>query len=209
LHLRLHNGAAVAAAARRAVAIVDALGGFPQSVHVSVNTSTGSAQITLRIPRARVTTAVTRLSALGAVTGEQLSVSDLQGGVDTIGLRIEHLERSLAAALHAPQTPQTVKLVAALTAQILGLQRTRAATLRSAADATVSVDLATPARPTPPARRHGRGPFDRLGIVFRDAGIGAVYLLALGTPLAALTVIGFLTVSRLRRRRDERLLNRS
>lgn len=209
LQLRMRDGAAVAAATRRAVAIADALGGFPQSVHVSVTAAAGSAQIALRVPRGRVTTAVARISAIGTVVGEELAVTDLQTGVDTIGLRIEHLERSLAAALRAPKTPQTTKLVAALTAQILGLQRARAATLRSAADATVSVDLATPPRPKPPARHRGRGPFDRLGVVFRDAGIGAVYLLAVGTPLAALVAAGFFAVSRLRRRRDERLLSRS
>lgn len=211
LRLRLLDGTAVAAAARRAVQIAEALGGYPQSVSVSVSAPAGSARIVLRVPRGRVETAVDRLAALGTVLGERASISDLQAGVDTTGLRIVRLERELAAAIHATPTPQSRRLIAALTTQIEGLQRARAATLAASRDATVSLALATPT-PKPPhhvVRQARRGPFHDLGVVFRRAGVVAVYILALGTPLAVLALGLWLLASRLRRRRDERLLSRN
>jgi len=211
LRLRLRDGSAVAAAAREAVRIAQSLGGYPETVKVSVGAKTGTATVVLRIPRARVGAAIDRLSALGRVVGEQASISDLQTGVDQSGRRIVRLERELAAALHAPQSVATRRLAAALAAQIEGLQRARAATLRSASDATVTMQLSTPA-PTPvhPRKRVShRGPFHELGVAFRLVGIGLVYAFALGTPLAALAFIGWLAASRLRRRRVERLLSRS
>jgi hypothetical protein len=212
LTLRLPDGAALAAASRRAVAIADALGGYPRAVEVSVAKSSGSATIVLAVPRSRVTEAISRLSALGTVVGEHVAITDLQGGVDATGLRIMQLERALDRAIHAPSSVREQRLVAALTAQIVGLQRTRAATLRSAYDATVSLHLATPAaRPLHHARRPPArpGPFHELGVAFRFAGIAAVYALALGTPLGLLVLCAWLVAVRLRRRRDERLLSRS
>jgi hypothetical protein len=213
LHLRLPDGPAVAAAARRAVQIAEALGGYPQSVEVSVGARTGSARIALRVPRSRVGAAVARLSALGSVIGEHVSITDLQAGVDTTSQRIVRLERELAATRHEePQTAATRRLIAALTAQIEGLQRARAATLRAARDATVTLDMATPAakaaHPHPHPRVH-HGPFHELGVVFRALGVGAVYALALGTPLALLAAGLWWLGGRLRRRREERLLSRS
>ncbi len=212
LRLRLANGAAVATAARRAVAITKALGGYPQTVEVTVTATKGSATLILRVPRARVSEAINELSALGAVIGEHVSIQDLQEGVDTIGIRIVRLERELAAALHAPSTLQSQKLVQALETQILGLQRSRAATLRAASDASVTLALTTPlpvrARPVHHPKPHG-GPFHALVTAFRDAGIGAVYALALGLPLVLLGTLCVFVARRLRRRRDERLLSRS
>ena len=212
LSLRLSDGSAVAAAARRAVQIAQALGGYPQSVKVSVGARSGSAKIVLRVPRNRVSEAIVRLSSLGRVVGEHVSIVDLQAGVDATGLRIVRLERELAVAIHEPQSAATQKLVAALSTQIEGLQRARAATLRSARDATVGLDLGTVAPPrhirTHPHAVH-RGPFHTLGRIFRLAGIGAVYVLAIGTPLAVLGVLLWLLASRIRRRKEERLLSRS
>jgi hypothetical protein len=211
LRLRLGDGTEVATAARRAVAIAVALGGYPQAVSISVSAPSGSATIVLRVPRARVTEAVDRLSVLGAVVGERTSISDLQAGIDTTSLRIVRLERQLAAAIHAPSTPESQRLVAALTTQIEGLQRSRAATLRAAADATVSLALATPSRRHVHLAVHpaGRGHFHELGRLFRQIGVGAVYALALGTPLVVVALILWLLATRLGRRREERLLSRS
>jgi hypothetical protein len=143
--------------------------------------------------------------------GERTSISDLQAGIDTTSLRIVRLERQLAAAIHAPSTPESQRLVAALTTQIEGLQRSRAATLRAAADATVSLALATPSRRHVHLAVHpaGRGHFHELGRLFRQIGVGAVYALALGTPLVVVALILWLLATRLGRRREERLLSRS
>jgi hypothetical protein len=211
LYLSLRDGLAVAAAARRAVEIAQALGGYVQATKVKVSAAAGSASVVLRVPHARVGQAVAELSALGRLVGEQVSIADLQAGVDTTGLRIVRLERELAAAINAPRSAASERLVAALSAQILSLQRSRVDTLRGARDATVSLHLATPVRRPVRPRSHvvHHGPFHELGVAFRTVGIGAVYVLALGTPLALLGFAAWLLGSWLRRRREEKLLSRS
>ena len=211
LSLRLPDGSAVARAARQAVQIARALGGYPQSAKVSVNARAGTASIALRVPRGRVSDAVNRLSSLGTVVGERVSITDLQGGVDATTRRIARLEGELAATLREPQTVETEKLAAALRARIDGLRGARAETLRGARDATVSLRLATAVRPSVRAHRQvGRhGPFHALGRIFRLAGIAAVYALAIGAPLAFLALLVWLLGSRIRRGKEDRLLSRS
>ncbi len=49
------------------------------------------------------------------------------------------------------------------------------------------------------------GPLHGLGVAFTWIGIGAVYALALGTPVVLLSLLGWFLVARgLRRRREER-----
>ena len=143
--------------------------------------------------------------------GEHVSITDLQGGVDATTRRIIRLKGELTTALHEPQTAATRKLAAALRTRIEGLQRARAATLRGAHDATVSLELATPSRRIVRPHRQvvRRGPFHALGRIVRLAGIGAVYVLAIGTPLALLAFLAWLLGSRIRRRKEDRLLSRS
>jgi hypothetical protein len=70
--------------------------------------------------------------------------------------------------------------------------------------------ITTPApRPAPVQRPSRPGPFHGLGVAFRDLGVGIVYLLALGLPLALLAGLAWFAAARLRRRREEALLSRS
>jgi hypothetical protein len=52
----------------------------------------------------------------------------------------------------------------------------------------------------------GEGPLHGLGVAFRWIGIGAVYALALGGPVALLLVLVWLGVRVVRRRRENALL---
>ena len=99
-----------------------------------------------------------------------------------------------------------VDRIASLTAQIGRLQRARASTVRAAHYATVDLQLTTP-QPAAPVHRKP-GPLHGLGIAFHWAWIGAVYALALGTPLAALLAAVWLLARAVRRRREDRLLAR-
>jgi hypothetical protein len=210
LRLRVATGIEVAAAARRALEIVQGLGGYPTTIEMTTKSATGTASLTLAVPRLRVGTAITRLSTLGTVVEEHVSVSDLQSGINATSRTIARLERQLTVAEHAASTAKTRALAAALTAQIERLQRERAASQRSSSDASVTVVIATVAAkraPTPHVSRSG--PFHDLGVAARDVGIGAVYALAFGVPLALLVAASWFVAARLRRRREERLLSRS
>ena len=168
---------------------------------------TGYADIVLRIPRGNVRTAISRLSELGRVTSENVSIQDLQVQVNTGATEIATLQRQLASLRAQPQTALIERQIATLIVRIESLQRNRAAAIRTAHYSTVSLQLTTP----PPAvpKKHKPGPLHGLGIAFHWVWIGAVYVLALGTPLLALLAGIWFAARTIRRRREESLLRRT
>lgn len=206
LELRLRDAAAVSEATKQAVKIAGSLNGYLTSVNVTSEGRAGYASLVLRIPVGHVRQAVSRLSALGTIVGENVSIQDLQGQVDATGRRIARLQRLVASWRALPQTADTIKHIDALTTQIERLQRGRAATVRTARLATVHLQLTTRQAPVPV--HHGRGPLHGLGVIFHWAWIGAVYALAVGTPLAVILALLWLLGRSVRRRREEQLLSR-
>jgi hypothetical protein len=206
LELQLPTPAAVSAASRRAVAIATSLSGYQQSVTLNAGGKAGYASIVLRIPRQNVRTAISRLTALGRVTSENVSIQDLQTQVTSTDQQIATLQRQLATLRAQPQTTQVERQITTLTARVERLQRARAATVRTAHYSTVSLQLTTPPPATP--KTHKPGPLHGLGIAFHWIWIGAVYALALGTPLLALLAAIWLAARSIRRRREESLLRR-
>jgi hypothetical protein len=209
IELRLANAKAVSEASRRATQIVAALGGYPSSLNVSAGGRSGYASLVFRVPRVRVQTAVRRLSALGRIVNENVRIQDLGAQVDAGARLIARLQTQLTTLRAEPQTTETEQRISALTTRIEKLRRAHATTLRTAHYATVSLQLTTPARSPVVVHHDGHGPLHGLGVAFRWAGIGAVYALALGAPLAAILLVGWLVVRALRRRRVDALLSRS
>jgi len=200
LSLRVRD---VSSSVKQAVRIAASLGGFASSVHASTAGSSGSADLTLEVPRANVQDAVTRLSQLGTITAEHLDVTDRQAGLNATDRLIARLQRRLAAlrAEHASSAR-----IAALTARIQALQRSEAATRRGAHNVSIRLHLATPAPPAP--ARHHRGPLHGVLVALRWLGIGAVYALAVGGPVLALLALVWLAARLVRRRREDALLSR-
>ena len=169
----------------------------------------GSADLTLRIPRAHVQEAIARLSALGTITGEQVDVQDLQAGVNATDRTIARLQRSSPRCAREPPDPGEHRAHRrARRVRSKRLQRGEAAddprrALRDRSHCT----SATGSRRCPES--HGHGPLHGLGVAFRWLGIGAVYALALGAPLVLLLWLAWLAVRTLRRRREDALLSRS
>ncbi len=89
------------------------------------------------------------------------------------------------AGRRMPQTTETEKHIAALTAQIARLQRGRSGDRprREPRDRQPRAQTRRRRRVAAPTTH---GPLHGLGVAFRWAGIGAVYALALGAPLVAL-----------------------
>jgi hypothetical protein len=205
LSLRVPTSNDVSTAVKRALRIASSLGGYPTSVHAETKAKSGTADLTLKIPRGHVQEAVTRLSALGTITAEQVDLQDLQAGINATNREIARLQRALAALRARPTTPATDRKIAALTARIASLQRGTADTRRTAHYATVDLHLATP--PTTAHAAH-HGPLHGLAVAARWIGIGAVYVLALGLPALLLVGLGWLVVRTIRRRRENELLSR-
>ena len=202
LTLRIPTADGVSDALKRALQITASLSGYPASVHEQTHGNAASATLTLKIPRAHLQQAMTRLSRLGTITGEHVDVTDRQAGLNATDREIARLQRQLKA-LRAQQPPNT-KLIAAVTAHVERLQRAEAATRRAAHYATVHLGLATPA-PTPAT--HGHGPFHGILVGLTWLGIGAVYALALGLPVAIVLAGAWFLYRAIRRRREDALLN--
>src|SRR5262245_12132636 len=210
LSLRLKDAAAVSAATNKALRIVAAMGGHPNTVNVDAERRNGEAYLVLKVPRSRVQEAVQKLGALGTIVGANVSIQDLQADVDTTGRTIARLKDRLAELQAQPQTDDVVAQIETVSDRIETLQRNRAATIRAAQFATVKLHMETPEPAVPPAEEgSGAGPLHGLGVAFRWIGIGAVYALALGTPLVLLLALAWLLARGLRRRRNDALLSRA
>jgi hypothetical protein len=206
LQLRVPNTQAVSDNTKQAVRIARTLGGYPSRLEVDAAGRRGYASLVLRIPKQNVEKAVSRLAALGTIVGENVSIQDIQARVDSTSSKISRLRSRLAHWQSLPPSDETQKHIDQLTAQIAKLVRGRANTIHTASYATVSLELTT--KQAPAAAHHSPGPLHSLEKIFRWAGIGAVYVLALGTPLLALAALGWLAARTVRRRREEDLLSR-
>jgi multidrug efflux pump subunit AcrA (membrane-fusion protein) len=173
-------------------------------VHAATGGPSASADLTLRVPRAKVATAIERLSALGTITDERVDVQDEQATLDATARKIARLQKQLAA-LRAQGAPAA--RIAALTARIEALQRGEAATRRSASFATVRLHVATRQAVVTP--RHGHGRLHGIVVALTWLGVGALYALAVGLPVVLLLAAAWLAVRVLRRRREDALLSRS
>jgi hypothetical protein len=207
LALRLSSATAVSDGVKSALRIASSLGGYPASVHASSEAKVASADLVLKIPRAHVQEAITRLSALGTITGEQVDIQDKQAALNATDRKIARLQKQLSELRAQTPTTTTTKRIAALEAQILRLQRGEAATRRTAHYATVQLHL-TSAKAVVP-HKQGHGPLHGVVVALTWLGIGAVYALAIGTPLVVLALLVWLAVRVIRRRREDALLSRS
>jgi hypothetical protein len=207
LALRVQRAAAVSDAVKRAVRIVGSLGGFAASVHANTFGRNASADLTLKVPRAHVQQAMTRLAQLGTITAEQVDVTDQQAGLNATDREIARLQKQIRALRAQPVSPATTRRIAALTAQVQRLQRSEAETRRTAHYATVSLHVSN-AQPAGPPKHHGHGPLHGVVVALRWLGIGAVYALAVGVPVAIVLVLAWLAVRLVRRRREDALLGR-
>jgi hypothetical protein len=209
LELRLRNAAAVSAASKRATAIVGALGGFPSALNVDAGGAEGYASLVFRVPRAKVGTAVRRLSALGTILNENVRIQDLGAQVSAADRVLQRLRKQLAMVRAEPYSTENHQRIAGLEAQIGRRQRARASTLRAAALATVTLQLESPAPRKAVVVQHARSPLHNLGVALRWLGIGALYALALGLPFVLVGVAVWLVTRGVRRRREDALLSRS
>ncbi|HEY2326696.1 MAG TPA: DUF4349 domain-containing protein [Gaiellaceae bacterium] len=190
LSLRVPGQPQLSDAVKHALRITSSLGGYLSSTHVS----TSSAQLVLKVPRTKVQVAITRLSALGTITSEQVAIQDQQSGINANSRTIQRLQREL-------KTATTKQQIATLTARIEQLQRANANTVRADRYATLRLNFTTP---TPAAKHHSHGPLHGIGVAFKWIGIGSLYALAFGVPLVLLVLAARL----LRKRRIDSMLSR-
>jgi hypothetical protein len=204
LSLRVEHARGVSDGVKRALRITTSLGGYSQSVHAETHGSRAVADLRLRIPRSRIQEAMAKLSQLGTITDENVSTVDQTALLNNTEREIARLQRQLADLRAKPQSAENDRRIAALVKRIQALQRGAATTRRNAHNATVSLHLETPLVTL--VQPHENGPLHGVVVALTWLGIGAVYALAIGTPVAILLVLIWLAVRVVRRRRENALL---
>ena len=215
LDLRVDGLDELSAATQRAMRVARSLGGHVQSVtYDAPSAGVGSAQLTLRVPVARVQSALVQLSALGTIVGQRFGIEDLQGTADDLATQIAETQRQIAQLSRQLANPDLLEEERV----VLQAQRTEArrrlADLRAALSgtreegrlATVQLSLTTEQLDSAPAEE---GAVDEIVDILRWEGLIALYVLVVAGPIVLLGVLVWL-VLRLRRRRGEaRLLEQN
>jgi uncharacterized protein DUF4349 len=219
LRLRVENADDLSDATQRALRLTQQLGGFVVSLQTNVpEQGTSGATLVVRVPRERVQQAIVGFSQLGTILSQQVNVEDLQQQVDAMTDRIAVLTAEIARIerqLKNPNLPLETR--ARLSAKLAADRRERRElvagrqqTTREGELATVSLALTTQERSevAPAPTRIDRA-LDRAGEVLAwEAAAVLLVLVAVG-PLLVLGVLLWLAAKLVRRRADERLLERA
>jgi Domain of unknown function (DUF4349) len=218
LRVRVKDLDALGDKTARAMEITQQLGGYVASLSQSSNVGQpGESVLVLRVPVARVTDAMVRLSALGTVLEQHVSIVDLENAVQQQRQRIRALKLQIVritAALQQPGLSADERL--RLQFQLDDARRNLAnvtgqnkATLREAALSRIAFYLTTQ-KPIAPAKKQHDSFFGRAVSSAVDflAGAGAVTVAALIiiSPLLVFAVLIWLGVRAYRRREAQRLL---
>lgn len=204
LSLRVEHARDVSDGVKRALRIATSFGGYSSSVHAETHGSRAVANLTLRIPRMRIQEAMAKLAQLGTITDENVSTVDQTALLNNTDREIARLQKQLATLRAEPKSDENDRRIAALVKRVETLQRGEATTRRNAHYATVHLHLETPLVTV--VQKHGHGPLHGVGVALTWLGIGAVYALAIGVPVAVLLGLVWLCVRVVRRRRENALL---
>jgi hypothetical protein len=215
LQIRIADTDALSSATSRATKIATSLGGYAKSVdYRTPKNGTGAAYIELRVPSQNVKTAISRLGDLGTIVSQELSVTDLQGKLETQSAQIAQLRRRVAALRAALADPalrdaDRVLLQIRLAESKRALAQrvsARKGTVSAGATARISLVIGTEKAIAPVVHRGrlGRMLHSAIGFLALEAMI-ALYALIVISPLAiAAALIWFW-----RRRSVDRLLHAS
>jgi Domain of unknown function (DUF4349) len=216
LRVRVHDGDALGRQSAAAMRITTELGGYVASVQqTSVKGAPGEADLVLRVPVAKVQEAMIRLSALGTVLDQHISIVDLERAVQQQRDRVRALRVQIAKIVAALQQPLPADVRLRLQFQLDDARRalTRAtgaqkATLREAALSRVALTLTT--EHAVATTKHDEGRFanaaESAGEFLAGAGAVALLVLIVVSPLLALALLWWYGLRVWRRREERRLL---
>ena len=201
-----------------AMQIARSLGGYVDSVQQSTTRGRpGEADLVLRVPVARVETALIRLSALGTVVDQHLSIVDLKQTLDQQRRRISNLRVEIARlveALRNPALAADVRIRLQLRLQearqeLSRLTGANRATRREAALSQISLTLTTQRAAGAVTKDH-QGRLERAargaGSFLAAAGAVLLFLLIVVSPLLVVAAAWFYGQRAYRRREERRLL---
>jgi uncharacterized protein DUF4349 len=202
LGVRVKDQSELSRRTQQALRFTRSLGGFVVSAHYAAPGKTGTSSLALRIPIQRVQAAIAAFSAYGTLVSQRISLKDLQQKFDALGIRIRRLRARIAGGEPQAQLDRDTALLRQLT-------RHRLATVQRAQLASVALTMAV-------ATKHAAAPPGRFHRTLDDAGSVLVrelelllYALLVAGPLLLLGGATILASRSLRRRADQKLLERA
>ena len=215
LDLRVDELDDLSAATQRAMRVARSLGGHVQSVSYDApSAGVGSAQLTLRVPIARVQSALLQLSSLGTIVGQRFGLEDLQGAADDLAAQIAETQRQIAQLSRQLANPDLLEEERVVLQAQRAEARRRLTDLRAALGgtreearlATIQLGLTTEQLDAAPVEE---GAIDRILEILVLEGLIALYVLVIAGPLVLLGVLIWLALRLHRRRGEARLLEQN
>jgi hypothetical protein len=215
LGLRVDDVRALSDATKRAQRIALEHGGSVAALQYDApSQGIGSAQMTLRIPTARVQSALAELAQLGTIVGQRYGIQDLQQQADSLQTQIEQTQRRVAQILAQLGNPNLsaenrAVLQSRLTSnrqKLTGLREAMQSTRAEARTATIYLSLTTEEIE---ASAGGGSRLDDVKDVLAWEAIALLYVLVVAGPFLILALLVWLAVRLLRRREATRLLEQN
>jgi hypothetical protein len=204
LRVRVKDQSELSRRTQQALRFTRKLGGYVVSANYSAPGKSGTSSLALRIPVQRVQAAIAVFSAYGVLVSQRIVLKDLQQKVDALAIRIRRLRARIAGGEPQAQLDRDK-------AVLRSLLKSRQATVHRAQLASVALTMAVAAKQKHAAATPGR--FQR---TLDDAGSVLVrelelllYALLVAGPLLLLGGAAVLTSRSLRRRADQKLLERA
>jgi Domain of unknown function (DUF4349) len=203
---------------KQAINLTRGYGGYLVTVDYGSGRTSGTAYLVLRIPIVKVQNAVVKLTALGTILNDHVSIQDIQGQLNQRYSQMQALKAKIAkirANLTETNltTSQTAFFEAALAqrlAQLAKLQEVQVAQRTRASFSTVSLDLETKKAAAVVPSKPGRigQALHNIGRVLVTEAEVLIYILLIGAPFIALAALLWASRRTLRRRSEEQLLAR-
>ena len=203
---------------KRAIQLTRGWGGYVLNVDSGANQRSGDAYLTLRVPITRVQTALAKLTSLGTIVANHVSIQDIQGQLNERFTEMADL-RAQIAKLRAKLTDTNLTesqraFIAAAIAQrqatIVRLEDAQTAQKTRASFATVALELETKKAAAVVPSKPGRigEALANIGRVLVTEAEILLYVLLIGAPFAILAALLWAGRRSLRRRSEEELLAR-
>jgi len=209
LQLQVDGVDELSSATQQAMRITRSLGGTVSSVSYDApSQGVGSAQLTLRVPVARVQSAIVQLSGLGTILGQRYGIEDLQPAADDLAKQIADAQARIAQLRESLRNDDLTPVQrATLQAQLAETQR-RLRDLRAALEGTraearlATIQLGLTTEEILPAPAEEDSALDGVVDVLRWEALALLYVLVVAGPFVAVGLLVWFLL-RLRRRREE------
>ena len=215
LRLRVDDVEALSTATKRAQQIALQHNGSVASLQYDAPAEgVGAAQITLRVPTARVQSAMSQLSQLGTIVGQRYGIEDLQVQADSFQTQIEQTQRQIAqlvARLGSTTLPAEDRVVLqsrlnSARQKLAGLREGLRGTTAEARTATIYLTLTT--EEIQPGAV-STSPLDDIKDVLAWEAIALLYVLVVAGPFVLLGILIWLALRLRRRQVETRLLEQN